>query len=171
MNVNATPFVPRGYVQPQQQPVFYYPQFFGNGNGYYFQQPMVLYVPVTIYPPQTVYYDPYFNNQNCFQAQEEPHGLSMDELQRMETLDYLSQQKEWTPLWSELFDLAKKETEERDLKNFFREEDRRKSHVRRLCEMRNLLHPIPEKEIMIDVSVLERQVNPDWFNSPETTRP
>lgn len=161
MNVNATPFIPRGYGQP----VSFYPC-------YYVQQPMVVYVPVTIYPqPYAPFppYDPYFTNANVAQPSEEPRGLSIDEIQRMETIDYLSQQKEWTPLWSELFDLAKKEAEERDLNRFFEQEDRRKFLSNRICRERNLLHPVPSKEVSIDVLALEKKVNPvdNYYTNPE----
>jgi hypothetical protein len=215
MNVNAAPFVPKSQAFVPQQVQPFQTHLTDHYAGQW--QPVVMYVPVTLYQPVPMmtntldatynHFDPYGgynafatngtygtfssypmtmpfhmqsgplqvpqqsleilqqwptgseNQQNTPQQEDVPHGLSLDQLQRSDVLEYISQQKEWTPLESDLFAIAKRETEERDLSFFYHNEDQRRTYNHYICQARNLLHPLPDKEITIDVSVLERCVN------------
>lgn len=139
MNPNAPVFVP-GYTYTYTYPVYYAPP-------YYYQ----------VYP-----IDPYYwcNVQTVPIAQ--PTGLTESQIIANETLEYLSQQKEWTPLWSDLFAAAQKETEEKDLQKFFEMEARRKQRNDYVCQLRCLIHPIPEKPVMVDVSLIEENAQSFW---------
>lgn len=140
MNPNAPVFVP-GYT-------YTYPVYYAQP----YAQPYYQVYPI----------DPYYwcNVQTVPIAQ--PTGLTESQIIANETLEYLSQQKEWTPLWSDLFAAAQKETEEKDLQKFFEMEARRKQRNDYVCQLRCLIHPIPEKPVMVDVSLIEENAQSFW---------
>lgn len=139
MNPNAPVFVPC-YTYTYTYPVYY-------AQPYYYQ----------VYPIDPSYW---CNVQTVPIAQ--PTGLTESQIIANETLEYLSQQKEWTPLWSDLFAAAQKETEEKDLQKFFEMEARRKQRNDYVCQLRCLIHPIPEKPVMVDVSLIEENAQSFW---------
>lgn len=144
MNVNAPPFVPT-----YQYPTYQYYYYTYDPYQYPYQQQQNPYDQYTWWysAPQTV---PFENV---------PQGLTFEQLQTNEIVNDLYHQEEWTPVWSQTFQMAQQASIDRDIAEYETKESWRKKKNDSICAQRQLQHPIPEKLVMIDVDYLESLVN------------
>jgi hypothetical protein len=63
----------------------------------------------------------------------------------------------WTPLWSDMFQLALQERERREFQDFEKAEELRWCFNQSICQQRNLIHVQPQRKIYCNVKRLEEQ--------------
>jgi len=97
---------------------------------------------------------PQFSTQTYFDPNQmyyQPLGHSTSQHVFAET------DSEWTPVWSDMFQLAEQERDRREFEHHEQVEDSRRQFNQYLCQQRNLIHVHPERQIYINVETLEKR--------------